>query len=174
MDKSIPSVDIELPEVDQVGLAVNDLADAMDRYGSILGVEPWSVLRFEPPALTDRTYYGEPGDFTMDLAIAHAGETMIELIEPTGGENVYSDFLEEHGEGLHHVAYLSWDEDEALEVIDKFEAAGMPVIQSGTFHDSKFWYLDTTDELNGTLFELGFARDMPDPLAVYPDDPYPV
>lgn len=105
-DVGISDLDVELPAIDQVAIVVEDLDDGMWRFRSILGVEPWTVFRFEPPKLTDTTYRGETAEYGMVLALGYAGDTMIELIEPTIDPNVYRDHLDEHGEGLHHVAYF--------------------------------------------------------------------
>lgn len=171
-DVGIPDLDVELPEIDQVAVVVEDLDDGMRRFRSILGVEPWTVFRFEPPTLTDTTYRGEEVEYGMVLALGYAGGTMIELIEPTIGPNVYRDHLEEHGEGLHHVAYFGWDEAEAGHVVEEFEAAGMPVVQSGHYEGTDFWYFDSRDELNGLLFEIGVRRDVEgrEPDRVWPED----
>lgn len=168
----IPELDVELPEVDQVALVVEDIDDGMQRYRNILGIEPWTVYRFEPPELTDTTYRGEAVEYGMVLALGYAGDTMIELIEPTMGPNVYEDHLDEHGEGLHHYAYFGWDEEEAHHVIEEFEDAGMPVIQSGTYVGTDFWYFDTQDQLNGAMFEIGVRRNVGDrePERVWPEE----
>ena len=172
VDTDIPDLDVELPEIDQVAIVVENLDDGMARYRSILGVEPWTVYRFEPPTLTDTTYRGEPTAYGMVLALGYVGDTMIELIEPTIGPNVYEDHLDEHGEGLHHVAYFGWDADEAADVIEEFESHGMPVIQRGTYEGTDFWYFDTQDELNGTMFEIGVRRDVGErsPERIWPED----
>ncbi|MFP4625705.1 MAG: VOC family protein [Natronomonas sp.] len=174
--EDIPQLDIELPGIDQFAVVVEDLKDGMDRYRGIFGVEPWTIYRFEPPELTQTTYRGDDVEYGMVLALADVGDTMIELIEPTIGPNVYTDHLEEHGEGLHHVAYFGWDESETHDVIASFEAVGMPVIQSGNYLGTDFWYFDTRDELNGLCFETGVRRNVGErePVAVYPETTYPV
>lgn len=171
----IPDLDIDLPGVDQVAIVVEELKDGMDRYRAILGVEPWTVYRFEPPDLTDTTYRGEEVTYGMLLALGFAGDVMVELIEPTIEPNLYRDHLDAHGEGLHHIAYFGWDEAETYDVIEQFESAGMPVIQSGNFVGTEYWYFDTTDALNGVIFETAVRRSVDDrqPVAIYPEDPYP-
>lgn len=175
MDPTIPDLDVELPGVDQVAVVVEDLQDGVERYRAILGVEPWHVHRFEPPALTDTTYRGEATEYGMWLALADAGDTQVELIEPTMGPNIYADHLDEHGEGLHHVAYFGWDAAETEAVVASFEERGMPIVQRGTIEGTEFVYLDTADELNGLLFETALRRTGGElePAAVYPGDPFP-
>lgn len=176
MDQSIPGLNFDLPAIDQVALVVEDLKDGMDRFGNILGLGPWEILRFESPALSETTYRGREVEYGMLLALADAGSTTIELIQPTQEPNIYTDHLNEHGEGLHHVAYFGWSESRTYHVIEAFEAAGMGVLQSGNFKGTEYWYFDTADQLNGLIFETAIRRNTEDrePLAVYPDMPYPV
>ena len=166
--ENVPQLDEEIPELSQVAFVVEDLEDVMDRFEALLGIGPWDVYRFEPPALTDRTFRGESHEYSMRLALAQLGETMVELIEPLEGPNIYTDHLEEHGEGLHHVACFAFDDPHA--VVEAFEDAGMPVLQSGNYDGVEFWYLDTADELNGAIFETAANVDaLPEPDSTYPE-----
>ena len=169
---SIPALSVEVPSIDHVGIVVEDLADGMERFSQPLGLGPWNVYAYEPPTLTETTYRGERVEFGMRLALADAGDMYVELLEPTISPNVYEDHLDAHGEGLHHVACLSFEDPAA--VVEEFEAAGMGVVQSGFAHGANFWYLDTAEELNGVMLETGDrgVRDapLPSPDEVYPPD----
>lgn len=168
MATEIPSLDVEIPEISQVAFVVEDLEDGMDRFGAVLGVSPWQIYRFEPPRLTDTTYRGEPHDYSMALALADVGGVMLELIEPLEGQSIYTDHLDEHGEGLHHVACFAFDDPEG--VVAAFEDAGMPVLQSGDFAGVQYWYFDTQEQLNGVIFETaGNVDALPEPDRVYPE-----
>ena len=173
VETDIPRLDIEIPEITQIAFVVEDLNDGMDRFGALLGVEPWEIYRFEPPCLTDRTYRGEPHEYSMALALTDVAGTMVELIEPLEGESIYTEHLDEHGEGLHHVACFAFDDLDA--VIDEFESAGMGVVQSGTFGPEgtdggvEFFYFDTAAELNGVIFETArYLDELPDPDRTHP------
>jgi len=173
VDADIPQLDVEIPEVTQIAFVVEDLEDGMDRFGGLLGVKPWEIYRFEPPRLTDQTYRGEPHEYSMALALTEVDGTMIELIEPLEGESIYTEHLDEHGEGLHHIACFAFDDLEA--VIDEFERAGMGILQSGTFGPEdtdegvEFFYFDTAAELNGVIFETArYLDELPDPDRTYP------
>lgn len=168
MVPDVTELDVDVPEISQIAVVVEDLEDGMDRFGAILGVDPWEIYRFEPPALSETTYRGEERDYSMALALADAGGTMIELIEPLDGESIYTEHLAEHGEGLHHVACFAFDDPAG--VVEAFEDAGMPVIQSGVYGgETPYWYLDTTEELNGVVFETAAnVGAMGEPDATYP------
>jgi hypothetical protein len=164
---SVPDLGIEIPEITQIAFVVEDIDDGMDRFGALLGLGPWDVFEFEPPTLQDTTFRGEPHDYSMTLALTYAGETMIELIEPKEGESIYTEHLDEHGEGLHHVACFAFEDTEA--VVETFEENGMPVLQSGVYGETPYWYFDTADQLNGVIFETATNLDaMPEPDREYP------
>lgn len=164
----IPRLDVEIPEITQVAFVVEDLEDGMDRFGGVLGVQPWDVYRFEPPRLTETTVRGEAHDYSMALAITDLAGTMVELIEPLDGESIYTEHLDEHDEGLHHVACFAFDDTAA--VVEEFEDAGIGVLQSGNFSGVKYWYFDTAPELNGVVFETAANLDaLPDPDRTYPE-----
>ncbi len=168
MNTDVPTVDVEIPEISQVAFVVEDIEDGMDRFGAILGVTSWDLYRFEPPTLTDTTYRGEDHEYSMILALATVGDTMLELIEPLEGESIYTEHLEEHGEGLHHVACFAFEDTEA--VVEAFEDAGMPVLQSGVYGEVPYWYFDTAEHLNGVVFETATNLE----AMSEPDDTYTV
>jgi hypothetical protein len=84
-------------------MVVRDLDQAMERYVGEFGVGPWSVYTFSPDWIKDMNVRGEPQGYKMRLAIAYVGSMMYELLEPVEGPNAYKEFLDEHGEGLHHL-----------------------------------------------------------------------
>lgn len=148
----LPDPDVDVPAIDQVGLVVADLEDGMDRFGAMLGVEEWAVYDFEPPALEQTTYRGEESHQRWRLCIATLGDVDVELIEPIEGENSYTAHLDEHGEGLHHVACFALDDPRGA--LEAYTDAGVEVLQSGVYNGSGFWYLDMREEMNGVIFEI--------------------
>jgi hypothetical protein len=67
---TVPRVSVPLPEISHVAFVVQDLEDAMRRFGRLLGIEPWLCYRYEPPRLTDATFRGEPTDYSMRVALS--------------------------------------------------------------------------------------------------------
>jgi catechol 2,3-dioxygenase-like lactoylglutathione lyase family enzyme len=159
MTPSVESV-IDLPDVGQIAYVVEDIERGMDRYIDLFGVEPWTVTRIEPPELRDTTYRGEEAEFGFRAGVAHAGETMLEFIEPTMGESIYSEHLDEYGPGMHHIAYFGWDAEETEAVVADLREAGIEAAQTGHFQGTDFWYFDTREELNGLMFETAIRRNV--------------
>lgn len=77
--------------VDHLGMVVHNLDDAVRFYSQSFEVSEWERLE-----LPERY---------MEVAIAHVGDTLLELIAPTSDEAAFAKFLDERGPGMHHVAY---------------------------------------------------------------------
>lgn len=168
MDIAVPDVAIDAPAISQIAWVVVDLDEAMERYRRVLGFGPWDVYHVEPPENRNVTYRGEPAESAFKIGYTSLGDLEVEFIEPTGGESVHRDFLDEHGEGIHHVACFEFDDVSA--VIDAFDDADVPIVQRGQWHDRDYVYFDTTDLLDGLYFEtlIGGEEDL-EPSYVFPE-----
>ena len=137
-------------EVQQVGLVVRDLDATLEAYTNRLGIGPWRVSLFAPPRLTDMRIRGEAIAYSMKLAVAWTGSTMWELIEPLDGPSIYKEFLDEHGEGVHHVLvqHEGLDFDDALARLGE---RGCPPLMEGRIDGIRFAYLESEGPLKTTL-----------------------
>jgi len=153
-------IPIALPEIEQIAFVVEDVDSAVRTHHEVLGIGPWRIYRHGPSDFTESSYYGEPVELDIDVAIAEVGDTMYELIAPGNGTNCYQAHLDVHGEGLHHVAYFSWSERETYDVVERLTDAGVQVMQRGVVHGTEFWYFDLRAELNGLVFETAVRRNI--------------
>jgi len=76
--------------LDHIAIAVSKLDEALQIYQKILG------LKLEKTMVVE--------DQKVRLAFLLAGETKIELLEPTATESAVARFIEKKGEGIHHIA----------------------------------------------------------------------
>ena len=146
-------------ELDQIGIVVNDLDAFTSELTRLFGIGPfrtmeWPVEGIDPQA----TYHGEPGDFRMRLAFATVGKVQIEVVQPLEGETIYSDFLRDHGPGLHHFRLSVPAFEKSVEAMVN---QGIQNISSGTgVHVGSRWaYFDTTHNLDGVIVELRTRLD---------------
>ena len=120
----------------QLAWVVDDI-DAAEREFRPGGTEVrWTRLadiRFSPDTCAVR---GQPADFVVHVALGYVGDLQLELIQPVRGENIYTEFLEAHGPGLHHGCWEVADLDAAL--------AGVEPVQQGSMVDGdlRFAYLE--------------------------------
>ena len=136
-----------------------------------LGIGPWRVYTFGPDTVSSMTYRGQASPHVMKICLATTGSMEWEIVQPVVGPTIYHNFLEKHGEGVHHVAIkclnLTW-----AEKIAHLEAAGFRVIQSGSWLGKMPYAYFETESSTGTTFEIwdepaGFV--MPEPEELWPN-----
>jgi hypothetical protein len=141
---------IKIGEISQIGIIVRDLQQATDNYWSTLGIGPWMTMKLEPPLLADVILRGKPVEASMVAAIAQSGSVELELIQPLGGPSLWKEFLEQRGEGIHHVQSPVQYPDTTLAA---YKEMGVDVLMSGRIGDNLFYYMDT-EPLLGTVYEF--------------------
>jgi catechol 2,3-dioxygenase-like lactoylglutathione lyase family enzyme len=155
----------------QICLVVRDLDRAMATW-TALGIGPWRVHDLGPNWISDMTFRGNPQLTACRFASADSGDLNFELIEPGEEPNVYTEHLETHGEGLHHLGYFVADIQGA---IDAMEALGYQVVQSGrrlgVDGDGAYAYFDTVERLGCMLEAIQPPRQLPEPIRWYPAPP---
>lgn len=100
--------------IDHVGVAVDDLDEAVALYSERLGMP-----------VEHRETVEEQG---VEAVLVGVGEGHIELLRPLAAETPVGRFLDRNGPGLHHVAYETNDIQSAL---DAARAAGLRLIDEG-------------------------------------------
>jgi methylmalonyl-CoA epimerase len=96
--------------IDHLGIAVSDLRQARSFY-ELLGmpVGPEEVIEQEQ----------------VRTVMIQAGESRIELLEPTSPDSVIGRFIDRRGEGMHHVALHV---DDIEDVFAEMKYAGMRLV----------------------------------------------
>jgi catechol 2,3-dioxygenase-like lactoylglutathione lyase family enzyme len=112
------------------------------------------ALAIERNVSLNRIYRGSPGTFEMLLGWGRKGDVVFEWIQSMIGPNVYEEYLHQHGEGLHHLAFNVTDMDAAIATL---HSRGLGVTMSGGWnvdgHEGRFAYLDA-DKHGGVTIEL--------------------
>jgi len=130
-------------EVSQVGIVAHDLDVAMQRYTAQHGWGPWSVYEYAPPQLHELRQHGEPASFTWIGAEVMVGHVNVEVLAPVSGGGLFAEWLDAHGEGVHHVGYEVATIEEAQEIHAAFEATGATELASAWIGGVWFYYMDT-------------------------------
>ena len=165
---------VKVTQIQQVCIVVNDLQKTVENFWNLLGIGPWAIYPFGSPVIPDLKYYGKPAWGRYKGAVAQVGPIELELFETLEGASVYQDWIDEHGEGLHHLKFLVEDLDVAR--VEKVMAEqGLPSIQGGHFgppeYKGHFSYFDTLKPLR-CIWETSNRRGGTPPLATfYPEDP---
>lgn len=134
-----------LGPMDQISFVVADVEEAVSRYTAMFG-GPFDVMDVPMEVV----YRGEPTSVELRLAFCGAGPVEVELVQPLSGDSPAREFLESHGEGLHHVRFPVSDMESARA---EMEAEGFETIFSGGSHGVSFAYLEAP-LLGGMVVEL--------------------
>ncbi|MDF2038528.1 methylmalonyl-CoA epimerase [Cytobacillus oceanisediminis] len=101
-----------IKKVDHIGIAVRSLDEALPFYTETLQLEFLGIEEVESQGVK--------------VAFIKAGETKLELLEPTSEESPIAKFIEKRGEGLHHVAL---GVDSIQERINQMKEQGIKMLQ---------------------------------------------
>ena len=149
------------PSVDQIGIVVRDLRSMVANLSKIFEIKDFRIMEWPIEGIDPHaTYHGEPGNYRLLLAFVTIGNTQLEIVQPLEGQNIYTDFLDEHGPGLHHIRLTIPDFDEKVAFL---ETSGIKNLASGTgVHVGSEWaYFDTRQLLEGVVVELRKRLDGP-------------
>ena len=125
--------------IHHLGVAVEDLDDAVETYRKVFGAE-----------LERRDMVESQG---VEAAAVRMGESRVELLAPLGEETPVGKFLAKRGPGVHHVAYAVGDlrreiaelTEQGVHVIDEEPHRGLFGLEVAFVHP---------ESLHGVLAEL--------------------
>ena len=146
-------------DLDQIGIVVHDLYAVTQELTRLFGIGPFRIFEWPLEGIDPQaTYHGQTANFRLLLAFVKVGNIQIEIVQPLEGQNIYSDFLRDHGPGLHHIRLTIPGFEQGVEALI---GAGIENIASGTgVHvGSKWAYFDTTNQLEGVVVELRTRLD---------------
>ncbi|ONI43327.1 hypothetical protein AN642_00520 [Epulopiscium sp. SCG-B10WGA-EpuloA2] len=135
-----------------VGIIVNNIEETLEKMQKIFKIDEYRINLFPPENVNkddiQLMYKGEKTWFTARFCFIKMGNSELELIEPLEGNSVWRDFLNEKGEGIHH---LKFEVESLKETMDAFKEIGVECPQYGSAvgpNTGKIWaYFDTTKEL---------------------------
>ncbi len=130
----------------QVGFIVRDIETTKRKWAAFLGVDVPETQPCGDYAVTQTVYEGRPAPAADALlAFFDVGPGLqIELIQPNEAPSTWRDFLDTHGEGMHHLAFQVRD---SKAQVANAEAAGLRLVQHGTYGDGngEYNYLDASE-----------------------------
>jgi len=156
-NRSIPEDRIMLREIVHICIVVRDVEKTAETFAEKFGIGPWRIRVIQTPS-SRASVRGEPVDYTLKFGHARVGPIVLELVETLEGKTIYQEFLEKHGEGLHHIGVptpLPFKDE-----LEKWNSLGIETLQVNKMEDpEEGWaYMDTQD-LVGCLIEiLSFKR----------------
>ncbi len=134
----------------QIGLVVRDIEKTAKTYADVFGMEVPNVIITDTEEISHIKFRGAPTQARAKLAFFRMGDVSLELIEPVGEPSTWKEFLDEHGEGVHHIAFQIKGMDQVLAYLD---GKGIPAVQRGDYTGGRYAYVDSAPSL-GVILEL--------------------
>jgi len=138
---------------------VRDVEEAAKALSESLSIGPWNVWTIEP---TEATVRGEPRSFSFRIALAEVEGGAFELLAPLSGDSVYTEFLDDQGEGHHHTCFAYSTLEAMQEARSELFAQGRELVQSGSVGDAAEFSYFAIPEV-GSVLELLFLAELPPP-----------
>jgi methylmalonyl-CoA/ethylmalonyl-CoA epimerase len=131
--------DLKLPPVYQIGYVVRDVDQACAFYEATYSVGPFQVF---PEVIMDGAILrGKAVDTRIKVALAKSDSLEIEFIQPLQGTNLYTEFLEAKGDGVHHLGFVI---DDMAAWKARFAARGFEPVFHHDMGVMEFAYFDTS------------------------------
>lgn len=119
---------MDISHIEHIGIAVKSIEETKKYYEGILGLKCYAIE--------------EVADQKVRTAFFKVGQTKIELLEPTAEDSTVAKFIENKGEGIHHIAFcvngiekcLSEAELAGLRLIDKAPRKGAEGLSIAFLH----------------------------------------
>lgn len=148
MEGAVDMSGLRLDQFAQVGFVVHDVEATKRRFAELFGVPVPPTVDCGEYEVTRTVYKGQaaPNAFCRMAFFRISDSIEIELIEPNEEPSTWRDFLNEHGEGVHHLAFHVKGMDEARERCENY---GMELLQYGEYGsaDGRYAYYDGEKDL---------------------------
>ncbi|MCK4271894.1 methylmalonyl-CoA epimerase [bacterium] len=128
-----------LKKLDHVGIAVEDLDEALKMYRDALGLVPDEILEVPERGLR--------------IAFFTLGNMQLELLTSTDERGDIASFLKRNGPGLHHLAFLVEDVAESLRRLSEKGVRLIDEMPRRGGRGNKIGFLDPR-AMGGILVEL--------------------
>lgn len=137
----------------QVALVVDDIEKAIDSWCTLFGVAREDVFIRNTDAAPNpaEQYRGKTADYGLKFAVIEVPERgfVIELHEPDENPSTFREFLDKHGNGVHHLGFQVGDARDA--VVADLESQGYPIRNVGIYPEGSWTIIEAEDTLGVNL-----------------------
>ena len=134
----------------QIALVVRDIAKTARNFCEVFGLPMPEIFALPPPEEAHTRFRGKPTRTQARLAVFQMGPIVLELTEPDGEPSSWSDFLEKHGEGVHHIGFTV---DDLPGTLSFLEGKGIPERHSGDYPGGRYVFVESAEKL-GVLLNI--------------------
>ena len=135
----------------QIALVVEDIEEAAKAWADLFGVPVPPIRDDKPSHNPNLTYRGQEAYYGLKFAVIDCRERgfVIELHEPDEHPSTFREFLDKHGNGVHHIGFEVGERRDAI--VNELEQQGYALRTVGYYPGSSWTIVDTEDTLGVNL-----------------------
>ena len=131
----------------QINIVVRDIEKAAEKWAELFGVEKPEIYINHLEGGEDYKYRGEPATCELKCANIFMDGFVLELHEPCGGPSSFQEFLDKHGNGVHHLGFEVGDRRDAI--IKDMEESGYDVKRTHGIYPGSSWTIVDAQRIFG-------------------------
>ena len=136
----------------QINIVVKDIVTAAKKWGELLGIPTPEIRVNHLEGGENYTYRGEPVSCDLLVADIPMNGFVIELHQPIGGPSSFQEFLDKHGNGVHHIGFEVGDRRDA--VIQELSDAGYDTTRTLGIYPGSSWTIVDSEETLGVNLNI--------------------
>jgi len=134
----------------QIAIVVEDIDLAIEQWCALLNEPKPSVRDTKAAPNPNEKYRGETACYGLKLASIRSDRGfIIELHEPDENPSTFREFLNKHGNGVHHIGFEVGEARDA--VVSELEAMGYVMRNNGMYPGGSWTIVDGEDTLGVNL-----------------------
>jgi methylmalonyl-CoA/ethylmalonyl-CoA epimerase len=131
---------IDPKSVCQIALVVKDIKASARRYADLFGVPMPEIFSILPQEEAHTRFRGTPTATRARLAVFDLGQVVLELTEADDEPSSWKQFIDEHGEGVHHIGFKVADRES---VMAHFKKLGIGERHYGEYPGCSYTFVDS-------------------------------
>jgi 4-hydroxyphenylpyruvate dioxygenase and related hemolysins len=145
---------IDAKTICQVAIVVKDIEKTARNYAEIFGLPMPEISLVPPPEETHIQYRGKLTGTRAKICVFQMGPIVLELTEPDGEPSSWREFLDDKGEGVHHIGFVVEDRKAEL---DFLEQKGIGIRHTGVYPGGSYTFTDSEEQL-GVILNLKYSE----------------
>lgn len=133
----------------QICIVVENIEKAAEKWAELLNIPKPEVRESHLEGNQDYTYRDKEVSCDLKVAAFDMGGFVIELHQPAGGESSFQEFIDKHGNGVHHIGFEVGDQRDAI--IGELSQAGYGMRTVGFYPGSSWTIVDSEEDLGVNL-----------------------
>lgn len=141
---------IDNTNIMQIAIIVKDIRKTAENYAKVFGFPVPEIQDVPPVSEVPIFYRGERTDSRAKICCFNMGNIILELTEPDETPSGWKEFLDVHGQGVHHIGIQVQDRDAALEALGEL---GVSVNHVGYYPTGSYTFMDCMEQF-GVNFNI--------------------